>query len=215
MKADIILAVIVVAAAFLGYNRGFIKSFLNMFFVLCSALGCYLLYPYATNIISKTGLNELINNYILKILSEKYINAPTESGTASLFLKYNVDTLEALLPKMADGITLIVMNIISAVIVFVGIRIICFLIKGVFSFLTKLPVIGSIDSLLGAVFSFVSAMLIVFLFFAVIMLPPCNKTEFSDTVCKEVEKSFITKKILEYNIFINYDTVKDTVSITD
>ncbi len=213
MKADIILAVIIIAASFIGYKRGFIKAFLNLFFVLFSALGCYLLYPYVADFISKTGLNKTVNDYILKYFEQKYVVTPDVDNLGSLLLKYNVNTVEALLPKMADGITVIVMNIISAIVVFVAIRIIFSLIKGVFGFLTKIPVIGSIDSLLGAVSSFVSSMLIVFLFFAVILLPPCNKSEFSHTVCEEVDKSFLTKKVMEYNIFVNYDTVKDTVSI--
>ena len=208
MKADLILALIIIIASFIGYKRGFIKAFLNLFFVLFSALGCYLLYPYVADFISKTGLNKTVNDYILKHLTQKYIVAPQEDNVASLLLKYNVDTVEALISKMAEGITIIVMNILAAIVVFVGIRIIFFMIKGVFGFLTKLPVIGSIDSLLGALMSFVSSMLIIFLFFAVILLPPCNKSEFSHTVCEEVDESFLTKKVMEYNIFVNYDTVK-------
>ncbi len=215
MKADIILAAVIIIASFIGYNRGFIKAFLNMFFVLCSAFGCYLLYPYATDILSKTGLNGLIGKYITDYFTQKYLSTPNPDSTASLLIKYNVQTVDALLPKMVDGITLIIMNIISAIAVFVAIRLVCFLIKGVFGFLTKIPVIGSVDSILGAAVSFVSSMLIIFLFFAVILLPPCNKTEFSYNICKEVDKSFITKEVMEYNIFINYDTVKDTVSISE
>ncbi len=206
MKADIILAVIIIVASFLGYKKGFIKSFLNLFFVLFSALGCYLMYPYAADLISKTGLDEYINGYIVKTLSEKYISSANAQNPAALLLKYNVDTVDALIPKMADGLTVIAMNIIAAIVVFVGIRIIFFLIKGVFGFLTKIPVIGSIDSLLGAVASFVSAMLVVFLFFAVVTLPPCNKSEFSHTVREEIDKSFLTKRVMEYNIFVNYDS---------
>lgn len=208
MKADLILAIIIIVASFVGYRRGFIKAFLNLFFVLFSALGCYLLYPYVAEFISKTGLNKTVNDYILKHLTQKYVIAPQGDNVASLLIKYNVDTVEALISKMAEGITVIVMNILAAIVVFVGIRIIFFMIKGVFGFLTKLPVIGSIDSLLGALMSFVSSMLIIFLFFAVILLPPCNKSEFSYTVCEEVDKSFLTKKVMEYNIFVNYDTVK-------
>lgn len=208
MKADLILALIIIIASFIGYRRGFIKAFLNLFFVLFSALGCYLLYPYVAEFISKTGLNKTVNDYILKHLTQKYVIAPQGDNVASLLIKYNVDTVEALISKMAEGITVIVMNILAAIVVFVGIRIIFFMIKGVFGFLTKLPVIGSIDSLLGALMSFVSSMLIIFLFFAVILLPPCNKSEFSYTVCEEVDKSFLTKKVMEYNIFVNYDTVK-------
>ncbi len=208
MKADLILALIIIIASFIGYRRGFIKAFLNLFFVLFSALGCYLLYPYVAEFISKTGLNKTVNDYILKHLTQKYVIAPQGDNVASLLIKYNVDTVEALISKMAEGITVIVMNILAAIVVFVGIRIIFFMIKGVFGFLTKLPVIGSIDSLLGALMSFVSSMLIIFLFFAVILLPPCNKSEFSYTVCEEVDKSFLAKKVMEYNIFVNYDTVK-------
>lgn len=208
MKADLILALIIIIASFIGYKRGFIKAFLNLFFVLFSALGCYLLYPYVADFISKTGLDKTVNDYILKHLTQKYVVAPDGDTVASLLLKYNVDTVEALVSKMAEGITVILVNILAAIVVFVGIRIIFFMIKGVFGFLTKLPVIGSIDSLLGALMSFVSSMLIIFLFFAVILLPPCNKSEFSQTVCEEVDKSFLTKKVMEYNIFVNYDTVK-------
>ncbi len=213
MKADIILLVIILIASYIGYIRGFIKAFLDMFFVLFSALGCYLLYPYAADFITMTPIDENINGYAVKLLGEKYLESANAGNAASLLLKYNVDTVEALIPKMADGITTIAVNIIAAVVVFVGIRLIFMLIKGVFGFLTKIPVIGSLDSILGMIISFVSAMLVVFVFFAVILLPPCNKSEFSATVCEEVDKSFLTKKVMEYNIFVNYESIKESVSI--
>ena len=86
MKADLILALIIITASFIGYKRGFIKAFLNLFFVLFSALGCYLLYPYVADFISKTGLNKIVNDYILKTLTQKYIAAPDGDNVASLFL---------------------------------------------------------------------------------------------------------------------------------
>ena len=210
MIADIILAAVVILSVFIGYKVGFIKSFLNLFFMLFSAVGCYLLYPYVAEIIMSTPLGENINTYFFKIISEKYLTMEPD-GYLSLLLKYNAQTVEELIEKLAGLVSMLAVNIISAVAVFILIRVIFILIKGVFGFITKIPVIGFLNGILGAFLSVASSILVIYLFFAVILSPPCNTTEFSYNICKEVDNSVMAKNVMNYNVFINYDTTKATL----
>lgn len=210
MIADLILAAVVILSVFIGYKVGFIKSFLNLFFMLFSAVGCYLLYPFVAEIIIATPIGENINTYFSEMLSEKYLNMDKE-GYLSLLLKYNAQTVEELIEKLADLVSLLAVNIISAVAVFILIRLIFMLIKGVFGFITKIPVINVVNGVLGAFLSVTSSIIVIYLFFAVILSPPCNTTEFSYKVCKEVDESIMAKNVMNYNVFINYDTTKATL----
>ena len=41
------------------------------------------------------------------------------------------------------------------------------------------------------------------------MIPPCNKTEVSRLMCEYIDESVITKHVMDYNIFINYDSLSE------
>ena len=208
MKADLIFILIVSITVFIGYRRGFIKSFLSLFYIIFSTFGCFLIYPFISDILKDTAVYTTIFDKIVLALTEKYTQIADGSQLTEMFLKYNVDKVNDLVNSMSSSITNVLVDIISAIMAFILIRVIIYIIKGVFGFVSKLPVIKSVDGLMGAILSFLSVMMVIFLFFAVILTPPCNESELSEKICTEVEKSAITKRVMNYNFFVNYESLK-------
>lgn len=207
MKADLIFILVVSISAFIGHRRGFIKSFLSLFCIIFSTFGCFLIYPFISDILKDTAVYTTIFDKIVMALTEKYAQITDGSELAGMFLKYNVETLNDLVNSMSASITNVVVDIMAAIMAFIIMRIIMYIIRGVFGFVSKLPVIKSVDGLVGALFSFFSVMLVIFLFFAVILTPPCNESELSEVICTEIEESVITKKVMKYNFFVNYESL--------
>lgn len=207
MKADLIFLCIIALTFFVGYKRGFIKSFLSLFFILFSSFGAFLLYPFISDVLKDTAFYTTVFDKVSVYLTDKYNAVTAPSEILRLFAKYNVDTLSELVNSASSSVTNVITDVFSAMLAFLLVRMVMFVLRGVFGFVSKLPVISGIDGILGALFSLFSVMMVIFLFFAVILTPPCNDSELSRKICTEIETSSVTKKVMDYNFFINYESL--------
>ena len=206
---DLIFIVIIIIAALIGRHTGFLKGLVNLICVIIASVGGYLLYPYFSSFLAETPLFKTIctpiNEYILK----NYYNGTPMENLNEMLQKYNVTTVEDLFVKMSEGITFVIINIISIAVIFIVLRLTLNLVKGITSLITRIPVIKGLDRILGVAVSIVSSILIMYLVVAVMMIPPCNTTEISKKMCEYIDKSIITKHVMDYNIFINYDSLAE------
>jgi hypothetical protein len=108
---------------------------------------------------------------------------------------------------MATGITVVIMNIISLIIVIIGIRIIIGMLKTMCGILNKIPIIGTFNKILGMLVSGCSCIVLMFVIVAVMLLPPSNKSELSTKMCLEIDESVIVSRAMDYNIFISYKSL--------
>lgn len=207
--ADMIFILIVAAAILLGRHFGFLKGLINLVCVVIASFGGYLLYPYFTSFLINTPLFKTINEPVYNYIIKNYLNGTPVENLNQMLLKYGVTTVEDLLVKMSEGVTTVIINIISIAVIFLIIRIALMAVKGIAGIVTKLPVISGLDKFLGMVTGIVSALLIIYLAVAVMMVPPCNSSEISRTMCENIDKSIIVKHVMDYNIFINYDSLAE------
>lgn len=205
--ADLIFIIIMIVAVLIGRKMGFLKGLVNLVCVALSALGGYLLYPYVTAFLVKTPLFDTICTPVSKYILDNYLKGTPVEDLNLLLTKYGAANMEDLFLKMAQGITTVIINIISIIVVFLAIRFILNLVKGITSLITKLPVISSLDKLLGMIMSAFSTLLIIYVVVAVMMIPPCNSSEISRKMCEYIDNSVITKQVMDYNIFINYESL--------
>lgn len=207
--ADLVFALIIIVAVFIGRYTGFLRGVVNLICVAVSAIGGYLLYPYVSSFLVATPLFETIRKPINEYVINNYYNGSPIENLNQLFIKYDVTTIEDLFIKISEGITLVAINVISILLVFLLLRFALGFVKGITSFITKLPIIKGLDRTLGVIVSVISSVIIVYLVVAVMMIPPCNKTEISKSMCEYIDESVITKHVMDYNIFINYDSLSE------
>lgn len=207
--ADLVFVLIIIVAVFVGRYTGFFKGLVNLVCVIVSAIGGYLLYPYVSSFLVTTPLFETIRKPVNEYIINNYYNGSPIENLNQMFTKYNVTTIEDLYLKISEGITLVAINVISIILVFLLLRFALGFVKGITSFITKLPIIKGLDRTLGVIVSIISSVLIVYLVVAVMMIPPCNKTEISKLMCEYIDESVITKHVMDYNIFINYDSLSE------
>ncbi len=205
--ADLIFIIILLIFITIGRMNGFLKGLASLVCVIISCVGGYLMYPYFTSFLVETPLFGTISKAVSEYISKAYQNGGAIENLNELMLKYNVTAIEDLFAKISEGITLVIINIISIAVIFIALRLILSTLKGITKLISKLPVISSLDKLLGVVTGIVSGLLITYLIVAVMMIPPCNKSEISRKMCEEIDKSVIAKHVMDYNIFINYDSL--------
>ena len=204
---DLIFVVIMALALFIGYRVGFLKAVVSFVGVIISAIGGYLLYPYITPILMSTPLNGFVNGITVNALSARFANEENLKGIAELFEKYNVTTIEAIVAKMSEGITLIALKVLSVLIVIILIKILMMFLKGFTGAINKIPIIGALNRFLGMVMTGSSALTIIYIIVAVMLMPPSNSTEFAKDMCAKIDKSIVVSRVMEYNFFINYKSL--------
>jgi uncharacterized membrane protein required for colicin V production len=205
--ADLIFLAMLIVALIIGYNIGFLKAIISFVGVIVSAIGGYLLYPYVAPIIIKTPLYGYINDIVISYLKVQFATNAEQQNIPQLFLKYGASTTDALIKNMSTGITVVIINIISLIIIIIGIKIVISILKSMSGILNKVPIIGTFNKILGMLVSGVSYIILVFVFVAVMLLPPSNATELSKKMCLEIDKSVIVSRVMDYNVFVSYNSL--------
>jgi uncharacterized membrane protein required for colicin V production len=205
--ADLIFLIILSIALVIGYKIGFLKAIISFVGIIISAIGGYLLYPFITPIIMKTPLYGLVNNIVIEFLKIQYKTNIDNQNIPQLFVKYGANTIDGLIKNMSTGITVVILNILSLIIIIIGIKILISVLKGMSGFVNKIPIVGTFNRILGMLVSGVSCIILIYVFVAVMLLPPSNNTELSKKMCLEINKSVIVSRVMDYNIFVSYNSL--------
>ena len=166
---DILLLIIFAASILVGFKRGFIVQAIHLASFVIALIVAYIYY---------------------KPLAEKFV----------LWIPYPGITEDASMTLVLDTLDVdrTFYRIIAFAVIFFGVKIALQILGSVFDFLTYLPILNSVNRLLGAVLSFVEFYLIAFFILYVLALIPI------DTIQSFMGSSLITNFMLEHTpIFTN------------
>ena len=208
--ADLVVVAIIAVFAFIGIKRGFIRSCIGLCSVIISLFISIWAYPIVTDFINNTSLNETIASTVELGLEDKSDSASEndDSGIFSILPDSAQDAIESGTEVVADSarkataqaISTLAINIISILIVFIVVRIIMFLLSLTLGFITKLPVIKSINKLLGAIFGALCGILVVYLLLALLAFTSAINTD--NPIGKSVKESYIASQMYDNNFII-------------
>lgn len=219
--ADIILLLVLFLIIFNSYKKGLIRASFNFFANIISILLVKFLSPYFSAFLRKTILFEFLKKQVESFLN---LGVSPDSHTLTsqaeiindLHLPEYIKTLlfennNSEIYKVLDVlnfnnylvtyIAALLLNIISFVLLFIVVLVIIKSFKLALLLFEKLPVVGTINRILGACLGFIQATIIIWVVFLVIELL-AMKPEFL-TVRSLIMNSLIASKFYESNIFIN------------
>lgn len=191
-------------ALFVGYRSGFLQSLVGFVGIFISAFGGYLLYPYVSSFLMETPLFDMVNGFVLSWVQE-YVNQHTDPQ--NLFLRYQADNIQILCEKMSEGITAVVFNLASIILIIILIKLGIFILKKLTGIVNHIPVIGQLNRIGGLLLSGFSYLVVCFVVVAVMLLPPANTSELSRNVCHRINNSFVVKPVMDFNFFVNYESL--------
>ena len=180
---DLIIILIFAIFIFLGYKRGLTGSILKILsFIIALVISFILFKPVSNFIINNTLIDEKIEESIVKIVEKdadeegkieeentdlpqsmvNYINKSVQNAAN--------EAKKTVVENAAKDITIAIVNIGSAIIVFIIARIVLFFIKQLAEFITELPIIKQIDKTGGIIYGIFESLLIIFIIFAIFTL---------------------------------------------
>lgn len=201
---DIIFVLGLIIAFYVGYRSGFVKSLVGFVGIFISAFGGYLLYPYVSSFLMGTPLFNLVNQSVVAWV-QGYVNQHT--NPQDLFMRYQAENIEMLCAKMSEGITTVIFNILSIILIILLIKVGIFLLKKLTSFINHIPVIGQLNRIGGLLLSGASYVVACFIIVAVMLLPPANTSELSRNLCHQINNSSVVRPVMNYNFFVNYESL--------
>ncbi|MBE7018756.1 MAG: CvpA family protein [Ruminococcaceae bacterium] len=202
---DFIFVVGLAIALYLGYRSGFASALVGFVSIILSAFGGYLFYPAFAVVLTKTPLYNMVHSSVLAGVQgyvAKSVNQP------DLFQRYKVTTVELLTSKMAEGVSAVIINIISIIIIFFLLRLVLFILKKSTKFINRIPVLGKINQWAGMLLTGSSFVVACFAIVAVMFLPPANTSELSRDMRQKIDSSIIVKPVMKCNFFVDYDSLK-------
>lgn len=226
--SDLLVIAIILGFGFIGIKNGFIFSIFKLVSFFVAAMVSVKCYPILANIIDKTPIFGNIKSGILKNLllqqeaQSGVVNQGAQSAAGSVvdglklpgFLKEaikgqlakeNVTKLvdmSAIMDKVSDVLTHVVVDILSLVLLYILIRIALIFLRFILQGVAKLPVFKQMDKLGGFAFGAVEGLLTVYIVFAISMLfmsSPAFKG-FSNAV----ETSTIAKVFYQNNFIVDW-----------
>ncbi|MBR4874630.1 MAG: CvpA family protein [Clostridia bacterium] len=207
---DIILIIIFALSVILGYKKGFLKTITGIISIVLSLVLAMTFYPHVSDYLKTTPIYDTIYKSTENVIGAQETENETEYETSDFnlpkkFIKEiekGIDETthkvkETVIQKVSD----ITIKIISVLIVFVCTRLLLLLISLIAGLIKKLPIIGWGDSMLGAIFGVVRALLITYILLAVVTfsasVSPDNK------VAEAVKESKIAKLMYNDNAILN------------
>lgn len=179
----ILIVIIMVLFVIRGCKIGLIKAIFDLLSFFIVGLFTWLLYPYVASWIIKTPLYHGIHNWLMltlkdnniinESLPEFFINLPN-------FIKDSIvvsskRAFDNLITSTVDALTILTINVISIIVLFVALIIISIFVKKLGSKINNIIIIGPINKILGAMFGFVQGIFVVYLVVMIISYFPTTK----------------------------------------
>lgn len=163
---DLGILLIILISTFIGYKKGLIKvAFGLLSFVIALIIALLLYKPISNFITNYTPIPEKIETQI-----ESRISSADEKETQNFVSNYYRNIKNASTSLIAHNITTSIINISSALIVFILSRILLFFLKFSTDLIAKLPLIKQFNHIGGFLYGLLAGFLVIYLLFTLITI---------------------------------------------
>lgn len=173
---DLIIIAIVLLFVFIGYKKGLTGSLIKLLsFVIAVALAFMLYKPVANAIIENTEIDDNIKEAITRTFNQEDNNEKEEEKNIPLTMVENINNeienaTNEVKTTIIEETTKTIINVASAIVIYIIVRIILLIVSLFASQITKLPLIKQADEIGGIVYGAVEGIVIVYIALSIISL---------------------------------------------
>ncbi len=187
---DIILVAILLLSTFLGYKKGLVKLGAKLFAGIIAIIVTIVAYrPVSGMIINNTSIDEKIEEAIVQNATN-YIDEKSEGSNVV------ADSIEnQILPEQAKNIAQGVVYAVTAIVLFIAVKIVLGIIVSLLDFVANLPILKQFNEIGGILYGIVRGILIVGII--VLLMGVFTKINPESDLNEKIQSSFLTKTIYE------------------
>lgn len=209
----IFIVCLFVVQMFLGYKEGFAKVAFSLVAWLIGIIAAYMLTPVVANEITtktelattiETAIYEQITNAVGELNMEGFVSLPY---AVQDILLGDYESVDALIQNGAvqaldiAGMTNSIINILALIIVLLGIRVVFVIVEKLMGGVSKLPLIGLANKLLGVAAGVARALMWSWVILALISV--VTFTGYNSTLMAQVSESAFLTWLYENNVILN------------
>lgn len=202
----LLISAIVIIFFMRGWKTGLIKSVFDLFSFLIVWGLTWILYPSVSALLAKTSLYDNINSWILNSLNNNdfiSLTIPKILKDMPEFMQNAIvstseSALQTSVVSIADALTILTINVISIIGLFIVLSILAFFVKKLGMAINKIIIIGAINKILGGIFGFIQGVLISYLIIMLISYFPT--TGLYSYVARDMSNSYICKVMYNDNV---------------
>lgn len=195
----VIILLIILGFTIYGIKVGLIGAVFSLLSIFFTTVFTWLIYPWVAGLLLKTPLYDGLRDWITKSLESNQgltQSMPEFVNNLPEFLRSSVEntvtqTADNILGYCAEALSVLAVNVISIILLFVGIRLLFTLLKKIGKAVNKVKIIGPVNSFLGGVFGCVQGIIMVYLIVMVISYFPT--TQVYEHVRDELQVSMVGK----------------------
>lgn len=182
---DIVLLVILVLSAFAGYKKGLVELGTKLFAGIIAIIVTIIIYkPVANIIINNTSIDEKIENTIIQNTTN-FIN---ENFTAPIDATNEI--ADGVITGEASNIAKSVVYAITAIILFIIVKIALSIVISFMDFVANLPILKQFNEIGGLLYGIIRGLIIIFI--CVLIMGVFTKINPESSLKDEIESSILT-----------------------
>lgn len=215
MILDIVLIIILLISAFIGYKKGLVGVVLSIVSLILSIiLAVFLQGTVANYLYSETGVGTMIESSIKTTIEtelENRLNTEVEENKNKFIdMFFEPEELATtVVDESANKITMFILKGISFVGIFILVFIICYILRMILNIVFKLPILNSINKVGGVSLNVLKTVFKIWILLAIIYF--VSFVPLVDTINNFIDSSVVTKFLYENNIIVNI--LKSTLNI--
>ena len=187
---DIIILAILILSAFLGYKKGLVKLGAKLFAGIIAIIITIVMYkPVSGMIIKNTTIDEKIENAIV----QNATNIINENDKMQNGITEHVE--KNILPEQAESLSKNVVYVITALVLFVVVKIILSIVISLMDFVANLPILKQFNEIGGIIYGIIRGVLIVCV--CILLMGVYTKIKPESTINNNIQNSLLTKLIYD------------------
>lgn len=210
---DIAILAIMGISVFFGFRKGFLRTITGLVAIVLSLILATTFHSVVADYLKSTALYQNVYESAYSVLKvqEEQPEGRKDFGTGKLNLPKDITkavqqgvdaATQSVVDSLAETVANAAMNILSMLLLFIGIRLILLLITFLVGIFRKLPLIGWCDGLLGALIGLLRGFLITYLVMAVATFAVTVSPD--GDVAQSVKQSEFAKVMYHNNVLLDF-----------
>lgn len=210
MIIDIVLILVIVLSAFIGYKKGFVKVIVKLGTFLIALVLAFLLQSSVAKFIGEDiGFKNTISTTVQNKLSDYVKSKEDDKKTDIKMLEKTIDEINSaaeekkaeVIQKWANNIADFILKGLSFIIIFFTVAIVMGILSLILNTVVKLPVLDTLNGVLGLGAAVILMTVRIMILLTIIYF--VSPLEIIQPVINYINTSCITKLLYENNIIVN------------
>ncbi|MBQ4517244.1 MAG: CvpA family protein [Clostridia bacterium] len=209
---DLIAILVIIASVLIGAKRGFVKSVFSFGSLIISLLLALTLYPVVTDCLEGSFVDKFVHESAYALFDAQTANGSTTAeagansslpeGLQAIINKTISNAAEATKEVLAETVASLALKILGVLIVFFLSKILLWIISLIFDLVSKLPIIRTLNKLMGGAIGAFYGVLILYVILA--LLAFASATQTLQKPIQMVNDSAIVSVMYNQNILLSF-----------